>query len=393
MDMWLHTANNQMSIRVSRQLFSAMSEYQKIEIFESPEYGRLLALDGDVIFSMADEFIYNEMVVHVPMSVHPNVKKVLIIGGGDGGVAREFTAYPEIERIDVVEPDEMFVHVCREYFPEASRGFEDPRVNIIHRDGLRFLRGIYSQYDIIINDSTDPFGHTEGLFTKEFYGSCYRALKADGIMVYQHGSPFFDEDETPPSVPCTARYTKVFRLAESIRPIYQPVLQDIGHSALHRKSITPSSTLTPHAGMPEASKPGITPPTCTWVPLCFPAMWKNCWKKRKRARKRSLKKPFKSHHFTKLLHTENMNSGGTIMSKLLIIGCGGVASVAIHKCCQNSAVFTDICIASRTISKCNALKAELEGKTTTRITTAQIDAEDVPAHLPLSYRNISPTRF
>ena len=196
MDMWLHTANNQVSIRVSQQLYAAESEYQKIEIFESPEYGRLLVLDGDVIFSAADEFIYNEMVVHVPMSTHPNVKKVLIIGGGDGGVAREFTAYPEIEQIDVVEPDELFLSACRTYFPDATKGFLDPRVNIIHKDGLRFLRGRQSEYDIIINDSTDPFGHTAGLFTKEFYGSCYRALQDDGIMVYQHGSPFFDEDET-----------------------------------------------------------------------------------------------------------------------------------------------------------------------------------------------------
>ncbi len=196
MDMWIHTAGGRMSLRVARELFSADSEYQRIEVFESPEYGRLLALDGDIIFSAADEFIYNEMVVHVPMSVHPQVKRVLIIGGGDGGVAREFTAYPEIEQIDVVEPDELFVQVSREYFPDAARGFDNPRVNIIHRDGLRFLRGRQSEYDIIVNDSTDPFGHTEGLFTKEFYGSCYRALRDDGIMIYQHGSPFFDEDET-----------------------------------------------------------------------------------------------------------------------------------------------------------------------------------------------------
>jgi len=196
MDMWIHTPNGQVSLRVTRQLFSGESEYQKIEIFESPEYGRLLALDGDVVFSVADEFIYNEMVVHVPMSVHPKVKRVLIIGGGDGGVAREFTAYPEIEEIDVVEPDEMVVDVCREFFPEAAKSFEDPRVHIFHRDGLRFLRGRQGEYEVIINDSTDPFGHTEGLFTREFYGSCFRALKNDGIMVYQHGSPFFDEDET-----------------------------------------------------------------------------------------------------------------------------------------------------------------------------------------------------
>lgn len=196
MDMWIHTDNGKVSLRVNRQLFAGESEYQRIEVFESPEYGRLMALDGDILFSAADEFIYNEMVVHVPMAVHPDVKNVLIIGGGDGGVASELTAYPEIEKIDVVEPDEMFIQVCRDYFPEATKGFDDPRVNIIPRDGLRFLRGKLGEYDLIVNDSTDPFGHTEGLFTKEFYGSCYRALTEDGIMVYQHGSPFFDEDET-----------------------------------------------------------------------------------------------------------------------------------------------------------------------------------------------------
>ena len=189
----VQTDNVKLNIRLDKQLFSAISEYQRIDVFQSPAFGRFVALDGDVIFSEPDEFIYNEMVTHVPMAVHPHVKKVLIIGGGDGGVAREYTAYPEIEEIDVVEPDEQFVEVCREYFPEAAKGFEDPRVQVFHQDGLRFLRGRSDEYDIIINDATDPFGHTEGLFTKEFYGSCYKALKADGIMVYQHGSPFFDE--------------------------------------------------------------------------------------------------------------------------------------------------------------------------------------------------------
>jgi len=189
------TENVSMDIGVEKQLYSAESEFQKIEVFQSHEFGRFLMLDGDIIFSEADEFVYNEMVTHVPMSVHPNVKKVLIIGGGDGGVARELTAYPEIEQIEVVEPDEQMVEVCREFFPDAVKGFDDKRVHITHQDGLRFLRGRRAEYDLIINDSTDPFGHTEGLFTKEFYGSCYKALKDDGIMVYQHGSPFFDEDE------------------------------------------------------------------------------------------------------------------------------------------------------------------------------------------------------
>ena len=210
------TDNVKLSIRLDRQLFSADSEYQHIDVFQSPAIGRFVALDGDVIFSEADEFIYNEMVTHVPMAVHPHVKKVLIIGGGDGGVAREFTAYPEIEEIDVVEPDEQFVEVCKEYFPEAAKGFEDSRVQVFYQDGLRFLRGRSDEYDIIINDATDPFGHTEGLFTKEFYGSCYKALKADGIMVYQHGSPFFDEDESA----FRSMHNKVYR-SFPISRVYQ----------------------------------------------------------------------------------------------------------------------------------------------------------------------------
>lgn len=212
----VQTDNVKLNIRLDKQLFSAISEYQRIDVFQSPAFGRFVALDGDVIFSEADEFIYNEMVTHVPMAVHPHVKKVPIIGGGDGGVAREYTAYPEIEEIDVVEPDEQFVEVCREYFPEAAKGFEDPRVQVFHQDGLRFLRGRSDEYDIIINDATDPFGHTEGLFTKEFYGSCYKALKADGIMVYQHGSPFFDEDESA----FRSMHNKVYR-SFPISRVYQ----------------------------------------------------------------------------------------------------------------------------------------------------------------------------
>ena len=212
----VQTDNVKLNIRLDKQLFSAISEYQRIDVFQSPAFGRFVALDGDVIFSEADEFIYDEMITHVPMAVHPHVKKVLIIGGGDGGVAREYTAYPEIEEIDVVEPDEQFVEVCREYFPEAAKGFEDPRVQVFHQDGLRFLRGRSDEYDIIINDATDPFGHTEGLITKEFYGSCYKALKADGIMVYQHGSPFFDEDESA----FRSMHNKVYR-SFPISRVYQ----------------------------------------------------------------------------------------------------------------------------------------------------------------------------
>ena len=108
-----HTENVKLSVRVDRQLFSGESEYQRIDVFESAEFGKFVALDGEIVFSEKDEFIYDEMVTHVPMAVHPNVKNVLIIGGGDGGVAKELVQYPGIESIDVVETDKMFVDVCR----------------------------------------------------------------------------------------------------------------------------------------------------------------------------------------------------------------------------------------------------------------------------------------
>ena len=210
MEMWfseLHTSNVKLSMRIEKQLFSGNSDCQRIDVLESVEFGKFLALDGDILFSEKDEFIYDEMVTHVPMAVHPDVRHVLIIGGGDGGVAKELTQYDSIEKIDVVEPDEMLVEVCREHFPELACGLDDPRVNVYYQDGLRFLRNKTEEYDLIINDATDPFGHTEGLFTKEFYGSCYKALKEDGIMVYQHGSPFYDEDKEE----CMKMHRKAFR--------------------------------------------------------------------------------------------------------------------------------------------------------------------------------------
>ena len=197
MEFWfseLHTDNVKLTIRIEKQLFSGESEYQKIDVFDSEEFGKFISLDGEIVFSEKDEFIYDEMVTHVPMAVHPHVKDVLIIGGGDGGVAKELLQYDSVEHIDVVEVDKMFVDVSRQFFPEVACALEDPRVKVYYDDGLRFLRGKKARYDLIINDSTDPFGHTEGLFTKEFYGNCYKALKEDGIMVNQHESPFYDED-------------------------------------------------------------------------------------------------------------------------------------------------------------------------------------------------------
>ena len=197
MEFWfseIHTPNVKLSIRVDRQLYSGKSEFQRIDVFESPEFGRFLTLDGYMMLTEKDEFIYHEMITHVPMAVHPKVRDVLVIGAGDGGVIRELTRYPEVEHIDMVEIDELVVEVCKKYLPQTACRLDDPRVSIHYEDGLKFIRSCKDCYDLIIVDSTDPFGPGEGLFTREFYGSCFKALREDGIMVNQHESPFYPED-------------------------------------------------------------------------------------------------------------------------------------------------------------------------------------------------------
>lgn len=197
MEMWFHdehTDNVKLAIRVDYQVFSAQSEIQRIDVLESKEFGKILVVDGDLMLTEKDEFIYHEMISHVPMAVHPHVERILVIGGGDGGVVRELAKYDTVEQIDVVEADPLLVEVCRKYFPQMACSLNDPRVHIYHEDGLRFIRSKSDAYDLIIIDSPNPFGAGEGLFTKEFYGNCFNALHEDGIMINQHESPFYKEE-------------------------------------------------------------------------------------------------------------------------------------------------------------------------------------------------------
>ncbi len=197
MDLWYsekHTDNVKLSLKVNEHLHSEQSEFQRIDIFESKEFGRVLTLDGYLTLTERDAFIYHEMITHVPMAIHPNPQNILVIGAGDGGTVSELTKYQGIQNIDLVEIDKRVVAVCKEYLPTIASSFDDERIHIHYQDGLKYVRKCENQYDIIIVDSTDPFGPGEGLFTKEFYGSCYKALKEDGIMVNQHESPFYEED-------------------------------------------------------------------------------------------------------------------------------------------------------------------------------------------------------
>ena len=197
MEMWFdefHTENVKHSIRLKKHLFSKETDYQRIDIFESEEFGKVLTLDGNVLLTERDEFIYDEMITHVPMAVHKGIQDVLVIGAGDGGVVKELTRYDRIKRIDLIELDEEVVEVCRNYLPSNASKMDDRRVHVMYGNALKYIRKCEEEYDLIIVDSIDPFGPQEGFFTKEFYENCYNALKDDGIMVNQQGSPFYEHD-------------------------------------------------------------------------------------------------------------------------------------------------------------------------------------------------------
>lgn len=195
MELWYsehHTEHVRFSLKVKEQLYSRKSDFQQIDILDTVEFGRALTLDGCLMVTEKDEFIYHDMMVHVPMATNLEIKRVLVIGAGDGGTVRELSRYKSIEHIDMVEIDSMVVEACKEYLPQTACKLTDERVHIYYEDGLKFVRRKENEYDLILVDSTDPFGPGEGLFTKEFYGNCYHALKEDGILVNQHESTYYD---------------------------------------------------------------------------------------------------------------------------------------------------------------------------------------------------------
>lgn len=196
MELWYTeewTENVRFSIKVNKHLFEGKSQFQRIDVFDSDEFGKFLTIDGLMMVTDKDEFIYHEMITHVPMSTNLNIKKVLVIGGGDGGTVRELSRYPQIEKIDIVEIDKMVVDVSKEYMDICSCKLDDERVNLYFEDGVNFVKCASDKsYDLIIVDSTDPIGPGEGLFSTDFYRDCHRILTDDGILVNQSESPYFD---------------------------------------------------------------------------------------------------------------------------------------------------------------------------------------------------------
>jgi spermidine synthase len=191
----LYSAYGQ-SFRIDEVLFEDKSEHQHLLIFRNEQFGCVMALDGIVQTTERDEFIYHEMLTHVPLITHGDARRVLIIGGGDGGILREVCKHKTVTHITQVEIDQAVIDLAKEFLPEHSNGaYNDPRANIVIGDGFDYVQTTTDRFDVIISDSTDPLGPGEVLFSKDFYAGCQRSLNPGGILVTQNGVPFMQTDE------------------------------------------------------------------------------------------------------------------------------------------------------------------------------------------------------
>jgi len=196
MELWYtekHSENVGITMKVSRSLFSGKSEFQQLEIVDTLEYGKMMLLDGLVMVTERDEFIYHDMIVHPALFTHPSPKKVLVIGGGDGGSIREIMKHPEVEQAVLCEIDGLVIEKSIEFLPSMACEIDgtNPRVKLHVDDGLAYIRDHQNEFDVILVDSTDPIGPAVGLFEEDFYRLVHGALKEDGIMVAQSESPFY----------------------------------------------------------------------------------------------------------------------------------------------------------------------------------------------------------
>lgn len=184
------------SLRVDEMLYDSETAHQRLKVFRNGTFGRVLTLDDVVQTTEGDNFIYHEMMAHVPIFAHGSASRVLIIGGGDGGMAREVLRHDSVSHVTMVEIDASVVEFSKTYLPMLSQGaFDDPRLELVIADGADFIRSASGGYDVIIVDSTDPIGPGEVLFSDTFYGHAKRALAPEGILVTQNGVPFLQGDE------------------------------------------------------------------------------------------------------------------------------------------------------------------------------------------------------
>jgi len=199
-----------MTFRVDKVLHETRTGHQHLVLFEHPFFGKMLMLDGATQVTTRDEFIYHEMMTHVPLFAHGHAREVLIVGGGDCGIAEEVLKHNAVERLTQVEIDASVVEFSRRHFPEFTRPvLDNPRFDLIIDDGMRFVERTKRHFDVIIVDSTDPQGPGKVLFSQKFYAACRRAMRPGGILVTQNGVPIYQPRELTASI---ARFRRLFAL-------------------------------------------------------------------------------------------------------------------------------------------------------------------------------------
>jgi len=213
MELWFtekQTENHGITTKITDTVYSEKTEFQQLDIVTTKQFGRMLLLDGMVMTTDVDEFVYHEMITHVALNTHPCPKKVLVVGGGDGGAIREIVKHSAVEKAVLAEIDRSVIEASKKYFPQISSALTgNPRVDVQVIDGIKHIHDHKNEYDVIMVDSTDPVGPAVGLFEKGFYQGIYDALKPDGIMVAQTESPWFTRD----------LIKRVFKDLKSIFPI------------------------------------------------------------------------------------------------------------------------------------------------------------------------------
>lgn len=197
MEFWfteMQTKNLAISCRTKEIIHSEKTPFQKLAVIDTLEFGRMLVLDNVIQTTINDEFVYHEMIAHVPLNTHVNPLRALVIGGGDGGTVREIVKHPSIEKVVLCEIDEEVITTAKKHLPEISAALGHPKVEIAVEDGIKHVKEKKGIYDVIIIDSTDPVGPAEGLFSAAFYRDIAVALKEDGLFAAQTESPFFNKD-------------------------------------------------------------------------------------------------------------------------------------------------------------------------------------------------------
>jgi spermidine synthase len=220
LDLWWteqQTPDQRLSLRIAQVLHRARSDHQEVAVYDTPQYGRLLTLDDVVMTTERDEFVYHEMLVHVPLSVHPAPRRVLIVGGGDGGAVRESLRHPGVESVVLAELDPAVVDACRRFLPLTAARLDDPRVELAFGDGAAYLARHEGEFDAVLVDAPDPIGPATGLFSAGFYRSAARALRRGGVFAAQTESPFFNG-------PLISRVQSDLRAAFDVARLYWAVV-------------------------------------------------------------------------------------------------------------------------------------------------------------------------